>query len=80
MSETAVSGPMSAMWCTQTGQLGRRRDVRAYIAGIVAILLGPALLFFFPKKDQYEEMPAQYHAEEVSEPAKPPTPAAPALR
>jgi MFS family permease len=47
-------------------------DEWAYIAGIVAILLGAALIFFlFPKKDREEELLAQYHAEDVSEPARP---------
>jgi DHA2 family multidrug resistance protein-like MFS transporter len=56
-------------------------DEWAYIAGIVAILLGAALIFFlFPKKDREEELLARYHAEDVAEPAKPPAPAAPALR
>jgi MFS transporter, DHA2 family, multidrug resistance protein len=56
-------------------------DEWAYIAGIVAILLGAALVFFlFPKKDREEELLAEYHAADVSEPAKPPAPAAPALR
>jgi EmrB/QacA subfamily drug resistance transporter len=56
-------------------------DEWAYIAGIVAILLGAALIFFlFPKKDREQELLAQYHAEDVSTPAKPAAPAAPALR
>jgi len=56
-------------------------DEWAYIAGIVAILLGAALIFFlFPRKDREEELLARYHAEDVAEPAKPPAPAAPALR
>jgi DHA2 family multidrug resistance protein-like MFS transporter len=53
-------------------------DEWAYIAGIVAILLGAALIFFlFPKKDREEELLAQYHREDVSEPATPPARAAP---
>ena len=56
-------------------------DEWAYIAGIVAILLGAALIFFlFPKKEREEELLAQYHAEDASAPAKPAAPAAPALR
>jgi MFS transporter, DHA2 family, multidrug resistance protein len=56
-------------------------DEWAYIAGIVAILLGAALIFFFfPRKDREQELLAQYHAEDVSAPAKPAEPAAPALR
>jgi EmrB/QacA subfamily drug resistance transporter len=41
-------------------------DEWAYLAGIVAILLGGALVFFrFPKKDQEEALLAQYHAEDT---------------
>ncbi len=41
-------------------------DEWAYLAGIVAILLGGALVFFFfPKKDQEESLLAQYHAEDT---------------
>jgi DHA2 family multidrug resistance protein-like MFS transporter len=40
----------------------------AYLAGIVAILLGAVLVFFmFPKKDKEQELLAQYHAQDVSE-------------
>jgi DHA2 family multidrug resistance protein-like MFS transporter len=53
-------------------------DEWAYIAGMVAILLGAALVFFlFPKKDREGELLAQYHREDVSEPASPPARAAP---
>jgi DHA2 family multidrug resistance protein-like MFS transporter len=39
----------------------------AYTAGIVAILLGAALVFFlFPKRDDEERLLAQYHAEDTS--------------
>jgi MFS transporter, DHA2 family, multidrug resistance protein len=56
-------------------------DEWAYIAGIVAILLGAALIFFlFPKQDQEEALLAQYHAEDLSEPVKPAATAAPAPR
>jgi MFS transporter, DHA2 family, multidrug resistance protein len=56
-------------------------DEWAYIAGIVAIVLGAALIFFlFPKKDEEEALLARYHAEDVSEPAEPPATAAPAPR
>jgi MFS transporter, DHA2 family, multidrug resistance protein len=38
----------------------------AYTAGIVAILLGAALVFFlFPKKDEEEQLLARYHAEDT---------------
>jgi len=43
-------------------------DEWAYIAGIVAILLGAALVFFrFPKKEREEELLEQYHAEDTSD-------------
>jgi DHA2 family multidrug resistance protein-like MFS transporter len=52
-------------------------DEWAYIAGIVAILLGAALIFFlFPRKDREEELLAQYHSEDLSETAEPPKPPA----
>jgi MFS-type transporter involved in bile tolerance (Atg22 family) len=39
----------------------------AYTAGIVAILLGAALVFFlFPKRDDEARLLAQYHAEDTS--------------
>jgi DHA2 family multidrug resistance protein-like MFS transporter len=47
-------------------------DEWAYIAGIVAILLGAALiLFLFPTKEREAELLDQYHAEDVSETAGP---------
>jgi Na+/melibiose symporter-like transporter len=51
-------------------------DEWAYIAGITAILLGAALVFFmFPKRDQEQELLEQYHAED-SGPATQPASAA----
>jgi hypothetical protein len=56
-------------------------DERAYIAGIVAILLGAALVFFlFPRKEREAELLAQYHSEDVSDSAGPATPPASAAR
>ena len=56
-------------------------DERAYLAGIVAILLGAALVFFlFPRKEREAELLAQYHSEDVSERAGPATPPASAAR
>jgi DHA2 family multidrug resistance protein-like MFS transporter len=56
-------------------------DEWAYIAGIVAILLGAVLIFFlFPKKDREDELLAQYQREDRSGPARPPAREAPALR
>jgi DHA2 family multidrug resistance protein-like MFS transporter len=41
-------------------------DQWAYIAGIVAILLGAILVFFlFPRKDEEERLLASYHAEDL---------------
>jgi DHA2 family multidrug resistance protein-like MFS transporter len=41
-------------------------DQMAYTAGIVAVLLGAALVFFlFPKKDEEEALLAQYQAEDT---------------
>ena len=41
-------------------------DQAAYLAGIVAILLGGALVFFaFPRKAEEEELLARYHAEDL---------------
>jgi MFS transporter, DHA2 family, multidrug resistance protein len=59
-------------------------DEGAYIAGIVAILLGAALIFFlFPSRERELELLARYHSEDASgtaEPAKPPAPVARAPR
>jgi DHA2 family multidrug resistance protein-like MFS transporter len=42
-------------------------DERAYIAGIVAILLGAAIVFFlFPKHDEERELLRGYHAQDAS--------------
>jgi EmrB/QacA subfamily drug resistance transporter len=47
-------------------------DEWAYTAGIVAVLLGAALVFFlFPKKDDEEELLARYHAEDTAPHARP---------
>jgi EmrB/QacA subfamily drug resistance transporter len=41
-------------------------DQWAYLAGIIAIALGGALVFFlFPKRDEEEALLAQYHAEDT---------------
>jgi DHA2 family multidrug resistance protein-like MFS transporter len=42
-------------------------DHAAYAAGIVAILLGAAIVFFlFPKKDDEERLLAEYHSQDIS--------------
>jgi EmrB/QacA subfamily drug resistance transporter len=47
-------------------------DQWAYAAGILAILLGAALVYFlFPRKQQEEELLAQYHAQDTTRPARP---------
>jgi MFS transporter, DHA2 family, multidrug resistance protein len=39
----------------------------AYLAGIVAILLGATLVFFrFPKREREEQLLAQYHAQDTA--------------
>jgi MFS transporter, DHA2 family, multidrug resistance protein len=56
-------------------------DERAYVAGIVAILVGAVLVFFlFPKKEREEELLAEYHSEDVSRVEEPATPPASAAR
>jgi MFS transporter, DHA2 family, multidrug resistance protein len=56
-------------------------DEWAYVAGIVAILIGATLVFFtFPKKEKEAELLAQYHAEDVAGTPEPATSAAPAAR
>ncbi len=48
-------------------------DDWAYTAGIVAILLGAALIFFlFPKRDVERQLLAQYHDEDSADPAPKP--------
>jgi DHA2 family multidrug resistance protein-like MFS transporter len=52
-------------------------DQWAYLAGIVAVLLGATLVFFkFPKQEEEERLLAAYHAEDAA--AAPRTPPAPA--
>jgi DHA2 family multidrug resistance protein-like MFS transporter len=47
-------------------------DQYAYIAGILAVLVGAALVFFiFPKRDEERKMLARYHAEETQALAAP---------
>jgi MFS transporter, DHA2 family, multidrug resistance protein len=43
----------------------------AYTAGIIAVLLGAALVFFvFPKREGEERLLEQYHAEDTGQPAR----------
>jgi hypothetical protein len=47
-------------------------DDWAYTAGVVAILLGAALVFFaFPKKAEEDELLARYHAEDTAAARRP---------
>ncbi len=47
-------------------------DAAAYLAGIVAVLLGAALVFFrFPKRDQERALLDRYHAEDTAPGAVP---------
>jgi len=42
-------------------------DQWAYTAGIVAVVLGAAIVFFlFPKRDEEERLLAQYHAQDTA--------------
>lgn len=42
-------------------------DQSAYIAGIIAVLLGAALVFFmFPKKDEERRLLGEYHAQDMA--------------
>jgi MFS transporter, DHA2 family, multidrug resistance protein len=53
-------------------------DRWAYIAGIVAVLIGAAIVaFFFPRKEREEQLLASYHAEDVAARPPPPPPTAP---
>jgi hypothetical protein len=43
-------------------------DQWAYLAGIMAVLLGAVLVFFlFPKRDEERKMLAEFHAEDTNE-------------
>ena len=52
-------------------------DQWAYLAGIVAVLLGAALVFFkFPRHDEERRLLAEYHVQDTAAtPAQPPAPA-----
>ena len=50
-------------------------DQWAYLAGIVAVLIGAALVFLrFPGRDEEQTLLARYHAEDAAEPAAPTSP------
>jgi DHA2 family multidrug resistance protein-like MFS transporter len=48
-------------------------DDWAYAAGVGAVLLGAVLVFFFPRKDEEEQLLARYQAEDAARPAAAPT-------
>ncbi|HEU4997624.1 MAG TPA: MFS transporter, partial [Lapillicoccus sp.] len=78
-SATAEQYPQYAAQITSAAQESfLKGDDWAYTAGLVAILLGAALVFFcFPKKDEEEALLASYRAEDsaaaVSGPASSPS-------
>jgi len=52
-------------------------DQYAYIAGIIAILIGAVLIFFkYPKKDEEGKLEAKFHAEDMAAMAAAPPPTA----
>jgi MFS family permease len=55
-------------------------DDWAYLAGLIAVLLGATLVFFlFPKKQAEEELLARYHAEDAARPEQEQAPEAPSV-
>jgi hypothetical protein len=53
-------------------------DQWAYLAGIVAVLLGAVVVFFwFPKMEREKTLLAEYHAADAEPPAAPDVPAGP---
>jgi hypothetical protein len=53
-------------------------DQWAYLAGIVAVLLGAVVVFFFfPKMEREKTLLAEYHAADTEPPAAPDVPAGP---
>ena len=84
-SATAEQYPQYAGQITSAAQESfLQGDEWAYMAGIVAIVLGALLVFFlFPKKEAEQALLVQYHAEDAagsSDPAGEPALAAPSAR
>ena len=53
-------------------------DQWAYLAGILAVLLGAVVVFFwFPKMEREKTLLAEYHAADTEPPAAPDVPAGP---
>jgi MFS transporter, DHA2 family, multidrug resistance protein len=71
--ETAQQYPQYASQITAAAKASfLQGDQWAYTAGIVAILLGAALVYFlFPNKQQEEQLLARYHAQDIARPAGP---------
>jgi EmrB/QacA subfamily drug resistance transporter len=71
--ETAQQYPQYASQITAAAKASfLQGDQWAYTAGIVAILLGAALVYFlFPNKQQEEQLLARYHAQDTARPAGP---------
>jgi DHA2 family multidrug resistance protein-like MFS transporter len=72
-TQTAQQYPQYASQITAAAKASfLQGDQWAYTAGIVAILLGAALVWFlFPRKQQEERLLAQYHAQDTTRPAGP---------
>ncbi len=66
--DTAAQYPQYAAQITAAAKTSfLQGDQWAYTAGIVAVLLGAALVYFmFPKRAQEEELLARYHAEDTA--------------
>jgi DHA2 family multidrug resistance protein-like MFS transporter len=69
--EVAAQHPQYATQITAAARTSfLQGDQWAYLAGIIAILLGATLVFFlFPRKDEEEALLAAYHAEDTAVPA-----------
>jgi protein-S-isoprenylcysteine O-methyltransferase Ste14 len=70
--EVAAQHPQYATQITAAARTSfLQGDQWAYLAGIIAILLGATLVFFlFPRKDEEEALLAAYHAEDTAVPAR----------
>jgi DHA2 family multidrug resistance protein-like MFS transporter len=71
--DTAQQYPQYASQITAAAKASfLRGDQWAYAAGVVAILVGAALVWFlFPRKQQEEQLLAQYHAQDTARPTGP---------
>jgi hypothetical protein len=81
-ADTAARYPPSVQDSIVTGAKTAflQGDQWAYLAGIVAVLLGATLVFFlFPKRDEERRLLAAYHAQDTGVGAHPPAESVPAL-